>query len=129
MLAQGAQHLDGVGVGRPRRRVDDSVIQRLGVVVGQPGLAKRVHVGLAVQVRREVAVEPGLIGLPGQLHRSPPGGVRQPLHQFGLHVLVDRAPASWGQRGVDQFHAGEPAVVLLETEQRAGEVEEDGAES
>jgi hypothetical protein len=28
---------------------------------------------------------------------------------------------------IDQFHAGEPAVVLLETEQRAGEVEEDGA--
>ena len=87
------------------------------MVVGHPGLAQYVQVGLAMQVRCEVAVDPCVVGLRGHLDVLS-GRRGQPAHQLGLHVAVDLA-------FVD-FDAVEPAVVLLKTEQRAGVVEQDG---
>ncbi len=84
------------------------------MVVGDAGLAQYVQVGLAVQVRREVAVDPCVVRL--RRHRHGAAGRRgHPAHQLGLDVAVDL-------HFVD-LDPLEPAVVLLETEQGAGEVE------
>jgi len=100
------------------------------VVVGQPGFAQHVEVRLAVQVRCQVTVHPGVVG-----HRSRSGGdigisghfvknsdgLRQPAHQLRLHMAVDFTL-------VDR-DALEPALVLFEAKQRAGIVEEHGLDS
>ena len=91
------------------------VVERFGVVVGQARFAKHVQIGLAVQVRRQVAVHPRLVGLLVHVDRSP-DGCGQPAHQLGLNVTVDGPLVDLDSR--------EPAVVLLEPEQRSGEVEQ-----
>ncbi len=71
-----------------------------------------------MKVRSEVAVEPRVVGLLGHLDLLA-DGCGHPAHQLGLHVTVDLA-------FVD-LDPVKPAVVLLETEQRAGVVEQDRA--
>ena len=84
-------------------------------MVGKPGLAQHVQIRLAVQVRCQVAVDPGVVGL-GCHFDGPAGRGGEPAHQLGLDVAVDLTL-------VDR-HALEPAVVLFEAKQRAGVVEE-----
>ena len=74
-----------------------------------------MQVGLAVQVRLEVAVDPGAVRVRSHLDRAA-GRRGEPPHQLGLHVTVDLA--------LVDLHACEPAVVLFEAEQGAGVVEE-----
>ena len=71
-----------------------------------------------MQVRRQVPVHPGVEGLGRHRHRPPGRGGEAP-HQLGLHVAVDVAVLVAVER-----YAREPALVLLEPEQRAGEVEQ-----
>ena len=107
-----AEHVDGVGVRRPVRRVI-TWVQRFGVVVGQPGLAQHVQVGLAMQMRREVAVGPR-VALLGPISTERP---------VGRSAAASTRPARGRRPPVVrrvELHAREPAVVLLQSEQRAG---------
>jgi len=94
-------------------------IVRLGLVVGQTGLAKHVQVGLAVQMRGQITIHPRVVLVVGHLYRAP-GRCGHPAHQFGLHVTRDLL--------VVGLHPGEPAVVFLQPEQRPGVVEQHRAQ-
>ena len=68
-----------------------------------------------MQMRREVTVDPGVVGLGGHVHvLADRRG--EASHQLGLDMAIDLT--------LVDLDALEPAVVLFEAEQRAGVVEE-----
>ena len=126
-----AQHADlqaGVGdglesglsvrIGRPLRGIDKPVVERLGLFRPEPGLAQHLEVDLLVQSRVQVAVVPGVLVLIGQLHHLT-AGCGHPAHDLGLRLDIECGPVVVGE-------FGEPAGVVLQPEQCAGEIEHHG---
>jgi hypothetical protein len=78
-----------------------------------------MQICLAVQVRREIAVDPCVVCI--RRHRDGPAGRRgQATHQLRLDMAVDLTFV--------YLHPLEPAVVFLETKQRFGEVKQYSAD-
>ncbi len=110
LTVKAAEHRGGIRVRRPVHGVDQQAVERFGLIVGNAGLAQHVQVGLSVQVRRKIAVDPCVVRLRRHIDVLA-GGRGHPAHDFGLHMPVDLTL-------VDP-HALEPAVVLFEAEQGA----------
>ena len=109
----------GIRVRRPGIRIDHATVDGFCVRrIGDTGLREHMQIGLPVQGRIEISVPPSMTRRVVELDRLP-HRCRHASHQFRGSRTVDG-----GAIGI--VNPVEPGGVLLEPEQRAREVEQDG---